>query len=61
MRSVSTGKRYTPTEEEIRRIHEAALEKQNGERDTLIFSWAEETGVRRFELLQAQEKRLADS
>lgn len=50
--SQSEGKRHTPSEHEIRNLHEVAIEKQHGVRDTLIFSWAEEAGLRRSEIIQ---------
>jgi site-specific recombinase XerD len=52
-----TPTRHTPTEAEIQRIQEAAIERKNGERDSLMLSWAEETGSRRAEFLSI---RLAD-
>lgn len=52
-----TPTRHTPTETEIQRLHEVVLEKQNGERDSLMLSWTEETGSRRSEVLYI---RLAD-
>lgn len=52
-----TPTRHTPTEAEIQRLHEVALENQNGERDSLMLSWAEETGSRRAEFLRI---RLSD-
>lgn len=42
----SFGRRHTPTEDEVRAIHEAAFISPLGERDTLIYSWAEFAGVR---------------
>lgn len=45
--------RHTPTEDEIRELHEIAVERVHGERDSLMFSWIEETGARRGEFLQA--------
>lgn len=44
--------RHTPTEDEIRDLHEVAVEHEQGERDSLLFSWAEEAGPRRAELLR---------
>jgi len=44
--------RHTPTEAEIRDLHEVAVEHEQGERDSLLFSWAEEAGPRRAELLR---------
>lgn len=44
--------RHTPTEEEIRNLHEIAAERTHGERDSLVMSFAEETGARRSEFLQ---------
>lgn len=48
--------RHTPTEDEIRRLHEIAGERLFGERDSLMFSWAEEAGPRRAELLRSSLK-----
>lgn len=48
------GNRHTPTEEESRRIHEFAMDRRQGERNTLIYSWAEETGLRRAEILSVR-------
>jgi integrase len=44
--------RHTPTEDEIQRLHQVVIEKKNGERDSLMLSWAEETGSRRAEFLR---------
>ncbi len=44
--------RHTPTEVEIRDLHEVAVEHEHGERDSLLFSWTEEAGPRRAELLR---------
>jgi len=46
----SQGRRHTPTEEETRELHEKALNHQEGERDSLLYSWAEEVGARRADL-----------
>jgi integrase len=54
----SQGRRHTPTEEETRKIHEVAVERKFGERDALIYSWAEEAGVRRGEILQVCKSHL---
>lgn len=51
-RGRSSGVRHTPTEDEIRVLHEVAVARVNGERDSLMFSWAEEAGPRRAEFLQ---------
>ena len=48
----SVGRRNTPTEQQARQLHEIALESNQGERNSLMLSWAEETGARRFEMLQ---------
>lgn len=50
--------RHTPTEDEIRNLHRVAVECVNGERDSLMFSWAEEVGLRRVELLQVGKAHL---
>ena len=44
--------RHTPTDGEIQELHEVAVERLQGERDSLMFSWAEEVGSRRAEFLQ---------
>lgn len=64
--SKSSPVRHTPTEDQIRKLHEVIIEKTHGERDSLMFSWAEETGLRRFEFLQVMtaqvpsQERLAE-
>lgn len=50
--------RHTPTEDEIRDLHRVAVERLNGERDSLMFSWAEEAGPRRAEILQVCKTHL---
>lgn len=50
--------RHTPTEQEIRELHNVAVERLNGERDSLMFSWAEEAGPRRAEILQVCKSHL---
>lgn len=47
----SWGNRHTPTNAQVEQIHLALLTKRNGLRDSLIASWAEEVGLRRFEIL----------
>lgn len=42
--------RHTPTEKEIVRIHSVASRSQNAERNSLMLSWAQEVGARRFEI-----------
>lgn len=44
--------RHTPTESEIQELHKIAVERLQGERDSLMFSWAEEVGSRRAEFLR---------
>ena len=46
------GRRNTPNDQQVRAVHENLLKNDHGARDTLIAAWAEETGGRRFELLQ---------
>lgn len=46
------AKRHTPSEIEIRKIHEVTVEQEHGERNSLILSYVEETGGRRSEILQ---------
>ena len=50
--------RHTPGETEIRNVHEAALSLRQGVRDTLILSWAEETGARRVEILRVLKPQI---
>lgn len=53
--------RHTPTESEIRSLHEVTVEREQGERDSLMFSWAEEAGPRRAEFLQISKSHLPSS
>lgn len=46
------SRRHTPSETEIREIHSVVVERRHGERNSLIMSYAEETGGRRSEILQ---------
>lgn len=50
--------RHTPTEEQVRALHELTSIRNQGERNSLIFSWAEETGARRSEILQLRVSHL---
>jgi integrase len=50
--------RHTPTESEIRALHEAAVVRVHGVRDSLILSWAEEVGPRRAEIMQLRKSHL---
>lgn len=50
--------RHTPTEDEIRELHEVTVERAFGERDSLMLSWAEEAGPRRFEFLQISKAHM---
>ena len=50
--------RHTPTEIEIRRLHEVAAERVHGERDSLMLSWAEEVGPRRAEFMSLCKSHL---
>ncbi|WP_449410163.1 tyrosine-type recombinase/integrase [Methylobacterium komagatae] len=50
--------RHTPTEGEIRNLHEITVEREHGERDSLMFSWAEEAGPRRAEFLRLGRSHL---
>ncbi|NUU41855.1 site-specific integrase [Tardiphaga robiniae] len=54
----SQGKRHTPNDHEAMRIHEVAADREFGERDTLMYSWAEEVGTRRAEILSLRKKDL---
>lgn len=54
VRSQSEGKRNTPTEDQIRVLHHAAMSQEHGERNSLMLSWAEEVGARRAEFLQVK-------
>ncbi|WP_454656191.1 hypothetical protein [Bosea beijingensis] len=53
-----TSPRHTPTEHEIRSLHEVVAQNRSSERDSLIFSWAEETGARRAEILRICKSNL---
>lgn len=53
--------RHTPSEEQIRNVHEVAVERLQGERDSLMFSWAEEAGPRRAEFLRVGKSHLPTS
>lgn len=50
--------RHTPTASEIERLHEAEYDSVHGERNSLIYSWCEFTGARRFEVLQVSLRHL---
>lgn len=50
--------RHTPTESEVRKLHQVAAARLNGERDSLMFSWAEEAGPRRAEILQVSKSHM---
>jgi integrase len=50
--------RHTPTEDEIRNLHESAIGHRHGERDSLMMSWAEETGTRRSEILRIRVSQM---
>ena len=54
----SSPVRHTPTEDEIRALHENVVERIQGERDSLMFSWAEEAGPRRAEFLQVGKSHM---
>ena len=56
--SQSSRLRHTPSEEETRRAHELVAEQPLGERDALMFSWAEEVGTRRAEMLQIRKSHM---
>lgn len=43
--------RHTPTEEEVRQTHRVTLPLKNAVRNSLLYSWGEETGARRAEAL----------
>ncbi len=43
--------RHTPSEDETRKIHSVVFEGEHGVRNSLLFSWAEETGARGKEML----------
>ncbi|MBK7209617.1 MAG: hypothetical protein IPH99_04535 [Xanthomonadales bacterium] len=59
--STSEGKRNTPNEDQIRKLHEFAVERENGARDSLLLSWFEETGGRRSEVLRVCKSQLPDA
>ena len=50
--------RHTPTENEIQELHQVAVEQRQGERDSLMLSWAEETGARLTEILRIRKSSL---
>lgn len=50
--------RHTPTEEEIRDLHQIVAAREHGERDSLLLSWAEEAGPRRAEILRVGKSHL---
>lgn len=50
--------RHTPTEDEIRSLHEVAAERRHGERDSLMLSYAEEAGPRRAEILKVGKSQM---
>ncbi len=53
--------RHTPTDDEIRELHELTVERTFGERDSLMLSWVEEAGPRRFEFLQICKSHMPTS
>ncbi|MDR6661329.1 integrase [Tardiphaga robiniae] len=54
----SKGRRHTPNDVETMMIHEVAADREFGERNTLMYSWAEETGARRAEILRLRKSDL---
>lgn len=60
-KSVKSQMRHTPTEEEIRDLHEISVSRAQGERDSLMLSWAEETGSRRAEFLKVCKSHMPSS
>jgi integrase len=44
-------RRHTPTTDEIRRLHEGVAGQRHAVRNALLLAWAEETGLRRIEML----------
>lgn len=60
LRRKNDGKkrRHTPNKDEIDKIHDAVLDQKHGERNSLLFLWAEKTGARRFEVLQINVRDL---
>lgn len=50
--------RHTPTSTEIESLHDTQLDNEHGERNSLMFAWAEYTGGRRFEILQIALRQL---
>ncbi|QFT92519.1 site-specific tyrosine recombinase XerC [Roseovarius sp. THAF9] len=50
--------RHTPSEREIRELHEVAAERVHGVRDSLMLSWAEEVGARRAEFMRIRKSHL---
>ena len=57
----SSRVRHTPTESEIQGLHAIAAERLQGERDSLMFSWAEEVGSRRAEFLRICKSHMPTS
>lgn len=57
-RSQGSHSRHTPTEEEIRELHSIAVQHLQGERNSLMFSWAEEVGLRRAEFLRVGKSQM---
>lgn len=53
--------RHTPSEDEIRRLHDVTVSHLHGERDSLMFSWAEEAGPRRKEVLALELSHMPTS
>ena len=51
-------RRHTPTATEIENLHDTQLDSVHGERNSLLFAWAEYTGGRRFEILQIALRQL---
>ncbi|MBX3595854.1 site-specific integrase [Sphingomonas sp.] len=54
----SSRMRHTPTNDEIEDLHADVAERPMGERDSLIFSWKEDCGPRRFELNTLRKDQL---
>jgi len=50
--------RHTPTAAEVENLHDTQLDTEHGERNSLMFAWAEFTGGRRFEILQIPLRQL---
>jgi len=58
LRTVGARPRHTPTDAEAKLLHEKTAERRYAERDSLVLSWAEETGARRGDIGQLGKSHL---